>query len=150
MKVATILKIVIGLILIQPISSFAQESKQRGHKKEIRELRKQFIEEGLQLSAEQAATFYPIYDKFQKQRDELTHQNRSHRKNVESLTEDQAKDILKNYLEIRSQEMQLQLNYYNEIGEILTAKQILILNKREHLFHKKVFDKVRQKRKSGN
>lgn len=111
----------------------------------IIELRKNFIAEGLELSKEEESKFWPIYDNFHREMDALKKSKSRPRRDLSDISDEEAEVILAQDLKSRASEMQLQMKYYGDIQAIIPAKQVLILNERERLFHKKVFDRVRKR-----
>ena len=139
-------KLMFIICFIFPLVMKSQERPRKRGKERIVQLRKNFLAEGIELSKAEEEQFWPIYDRFQIEMDSLKESQRIRKRKPELISDDEATKILSAFVRNRELEMQLHIEFYKSIQEIIPAKQILILNERERLFHKKVFDKVRDRR----
>ena len=140
------IKFILFLSFVFPLTMMSQDKPRKRSRERIVQLRKKFLAEGLELTQIQEERFWPIYDEYQVEMDSLKEIQRSKRRNPTSLSNQEAKEVLTQFVKNRELEMQLHIEFYRAIEEIIPARQILILNSRERLFHKKVFDKVRARR----
>ncbi len=136
------------ICFILPLLTMGQERQGHKDKDRIIKLRKSFIAEGLELTKEQQSTFWPIYDNFQIALGSLKKNKGRFNSKISDMSDEEAQNILNQNLKNRELEMQLQIKFYKDIQSIIPAKQILILNERERLFHKKAFDRVRNRRQN--
>lgn len=134
------------LLLFGFVSTYGQKGDYRGYQK-IKEERKEFISEGLELTEEQEEKFWPVYNVYLEEVHTLMKANRKGRRKRKEMTEEEARQELDLMKALKRQELELQLTFYEDMEEVLTAKQILFLDYRERKFHEKVIEKFRNWRK---
>lgn len=141
-----IITVFVCFAMVLPMLSSAQGPRKEKTKEKIHEMRKNFIVEGLTLSEEQSARFWPIYDSFQEELDALMRDFGPSFRDPSVLTDEAAELELAKMLAARERERKLHKAYFDKMRDILPARQILILHHRERLFNKKVFERVRERR----
>ncbi|MFT4566631.1 MAG: hypothetical protein ACI9FN_001592 [Saprospiraceae bacterium] len=139
---------ILMICFILPLAMTGQERLRQKPKDRIIQLRKDFIAEGLELTKDQESKFWPIYDSFQIEMVSLKRNKAIFNSKVSDISDDEAERVLTQDLKNRELEMLKKLQFYKDIQLIIPAKQILILNERERLFHKKAFDRVRNRRQN--
>ena len=140
-------KRIIVAVLFITVYNFSQAQKREfeGYEK-IKEERKEFITEGLELTDEQAEEFWPVYTVYLEDVYALMTENRKGRRKRRDMSEPEAKTELDRMIALKRQELELQLTFYSDLGKVLSAKQILYLDYRERKFHQKVIEKFRKGR----
>ena len=132
------------LIALTTMNGFGQD---KGRKERIKTLKIAFITERLSLTEDEAEKFWPVYNKFDDAYDKLRHELRSSRKDIDvaGLSEDQAKTIIKSYIEKENKKAQLKENFMKDLMKILSAKKIVQLQSAEDAFNKKMFEEYRKR-----
>jgi len=127
----------------------AQSAKDKSRYEKIIEARKEFVSEGLELSEEQEGKFWPVFDVYLSELHQIKRENRKRRVRREDLDDENAKVALQSLMQRKRDEMELQLSFYEDLMEFLSAKQILHLDYQERKFHEKVVERLRKGRKKG-
>lgn len=120
------------------------------HKKDwekIKSLKVGFITEKLSLSAKDAQEFWPVYNEYEEKRDALRkreyHQIKSKIKDVETLTEKEATQLLKQHIQLEEEEEALDNEFLKEVSSVITAKKTLLLLRSEEEFKRQLIRQYR-------
>lgn len=130
-------------ILSFSLITFAQSNKDK-----IKTLKIAYITEKLSLSEKEAQKFWPIYNNFEDEKSRLRDDMYQSRKkiNIETASEEDAKQILK---EIRLREIKkqnLENDFVDKLIPIISAKKILLLHKIEEDFKRKMFEEYKKRK----
>ena len=144
-KIHAMLKYIFISLLIFPSLVFAQLRK--GHSNNHEQIESQFIAHitsQLNLTADEAKVFWPIYDGYKQKKDAL---ERPPLKNQDtaSLTEEDAVAMLNNVMKYEEDKHVLKKELYADLAKEFSSTRLLALLKAEHSFKKKMFDKVRRR-----
>jgi len=142
MKTITSIIFVISFSLL----SFSQQNRDK-----IKTLKIAFITEKLDLSEKEAQQFWPIYNTFEDEQYQIR-RNSYHGKNkidFITLNEEDASALLKEMRSVESKRHALKTKYIDDLTKILPAKKIIMLEKVEDDFRRKMFEEYR-KRRSDN
>lgn len=109
-----------------------------------------YITNALDLTTEESAAFWPIYNEHEKKKKMLTEEMRNYRKKLmdqeEELTEEQAKNAL-DFLQKNMDAMhEMEQEYQNKFLEEISAKKVLLLMKAEKDFRRELLKKLGEKR----
>jgi len=134
--------------LLLSIATFSQDKLD---KDKIMTLKVAFITENLELTTNEAQKFWPIYNAFEEAQDRLRNAAHALRKNAntETLTETEAKDLLKQMQDNNIKRIQLYNNYLEDLQTVFTAKKIIKLKETEDNFRKKMFEEYKKRRKKN-
>ncbi len=148
MKIIKSLSIV--LLLFISFTTFAQ-SRHKEKQEQIRALKIAYITNQLQLTSEEAAKFWPLYNTFDLKQRELKHNKiRSNSKGYENsdldkMSEKESNNLL-NQLENSEEELYtLRKKFNSDLKEILPSIKIIKLKKAEEGFNKKLFQQYKDK-----
>ncbi|MDN6310874.1 MAG: hypothetical protein ACTHY4_07635 [Flavobacteriaceae bacterium] len=129
-------KILTLTICLLSIVSFAQK------KDKIESLKIGFFTDKLDLSTDEAKTFWPVYNKhntlfkdLKKNKWKSVHQRLS---NIDSLTEKEAEHLLEDYMAYKAKRNELREDFVGELKTVITPKQIMMLKYAEYEFNKKL------------
>lgn len=147
-------KIVLFILFIQVacVSIIAQSERggENGEKYFAQKIA--YLTTVMDLSPDESAKFWPLYNEYEKKRKEYSKEMRSHRGEIlddfESLTEDEAKSIIQEHQEHLKQMNDLTIEYQNKYLEVIPAKKVLLLFKAEKDFRRELLRKL-GKRRSG-
>jgi hypothetical protein len=122
------------------------QEKDDSHREKIKELKTAFFTQELNLDKEKAQQFWPIYNEYESELHKL--RKREHRDipNLECITEDDAENMLDEYVAIEKQDYILKQKLFNDLKEIMTAQEIIKLHKLEDEFHKKLIKEYRARK----
>ena len=144
--------IIIILLFTFCINAYAQ----KGGKERIKAYKTAYITEQLDLSAETAEKFWPVYNEYDKQLFDLKVQrSRKQRKRIqelggsENLSDEEATSIVFNLLSDEKEASITKEKMYTELSKTLSPKQLLTLYQAERNFNKRLLSEYK-KRKPNN
>lgn len=139
------------LTLLISFNSFSQRKESR---KKVKVLKVSYITEKLNLTAQEAEKFWPIYNKFDKERHALYHGKRNALKEeisknggIDNLSEKEAKTFAKKMLAAEKSYFQANEKYQTELSKVISYKKILKLHIVERDFTRSMFKRLRKVRK---
>ena len=136
-------RIYFAIMLLCTVMSFAQDRS----REKIKALKVAYLTEQLELSSEEAQDFWPVYNEYEKERHELRHKQwveiKSKLKDVGSLNEQEAQNLLSSYLKIEEEEEELEKNFLNKISKVISAKKTLVLMRSEEDFKRQLIKQYR-------
>jgi len=123
---------------------------QRGNKEKIKSLKVAFITDRLELTSKEAQQFWPVYNKFEEQREDLRQKERTavrdKIRNAAELTEDEAVQLLTQFISFKERAEILDTSYLNELKKVLSSKKTLLLLSAEDEFKRHLIKQYRQNR----
>lgn len=147
-------KLLILLALLLPVfGAFAQPDDAPPLSEErLREVKAQkiaYLTGRLDLSPEEAQTFWPIYNAYDEARDanrkEMRRTMRAGRGDEAPLTEQQALERLNKGLELRQRELELERTYKDRFVKAIGALRTVELLRAEHEFDREVLRRIRER-----
>ena len=131
--------------------SFSQERK--GSRKKIKALKVSFITEKLELTSQEATKFWPVYNKFEKERYQIHYVNRAEIKKkidglggIDKLTEKQAEAFTKDMLALEKLDYNTNVRYQNALSKVISYKKIVKLQMVERDFNRQLFKRYRNRK----
>lgn len=100
----------------------------------------------LNLSAEQAQMFWPVYNEFYEKREALRSQQRQlmHGMRDKEPSNEDAKNALRQHLKMEREEAALEEEYYGKkLQTVLEARQVVKLMQAEHEFKKMLLQRLK-------
>ena len=126
---------------------------QKTDSEKIEQLKIAFFTDELDLTASEAKRFWPVYNKYSKKYDKLKSNQwtsvKSRLDKVENLDQGEASQLLKDYLDYKRARVEHREEFVDDLKEVISPKQIMMLKKAEYDFHKKLL-KQYQSDKSSN
>jgi uncharacterized protein YbbC (DUF1343 family) len=144
MKKITILITILSLAFTS--ISKAQDDIPRG-KEKIRAAKVGLITNRLNLTEEQAKTFWIVYEEFDKKRSEIRKNIRemtSESRNI-TTTDDKILSDLKEVLSLKQKEVDLEKEYLSKFLKTINVRQLSELFKTEQLFNQMLVKKLERK-----
>mgnify|MGYP001438266441 CR=1 FL=1 len=150
MKTRNILSLI---LILTSIISFAQNGRLMKQKKEqVKSLKVAFITSELDLTADESAKFWPLYNAFDEKQSEIrrtkmkSYLDRMDSENFDTVSEKEAATLL-SQMESSEEEMyQLRKKFIGSLKSVLPAIKILKLKKAEEDFNRKLLQQYRNKR----
>lgn len=107
-----------------------------GQKEKIEAAKVAFITEKIELTPDQARQFWPIYNEFSDKKTEIRRQLKQLKTEGQGLSasDEQLKADLAKYFELRQREQELEKDYYNRFGKVITIRQVVALINAERQF----------------
>lgn len=135
------------LIISLTWQGFSQDNDRR---ERIKALKVAYITEQLDFTSSEAQKFWPIYNAFEDQEQQLRRENYSKRKetDVASLSEQDAKKMIDDMLSTEKKKLELRETFIKDLQKILSSKKIIKLKITEDQFNKKMFEEYKKRRDS--
>ena len=144
-------KITTIAILLAAFFSFGQKGQQDWDK--IKSLKVAFITEQLNLTSQEAQSFWPLYNEYEANRHALRrkehNQIRDKIKDASNLSEQAASELLDQYLSFEEEEEELDKVFLKKAAKIISAKKSLLLIRSEEEFKKQLIRRYHQKKFDG-
>ena len=140
------------LFLLATTFSIAQGHKEKQEK--IKALKVAYITEQLELTADEAQKFWPIYNDYQEKQFDLRHEkmrsilNKLEIGTIEKLSEKEASSLLDQMENIEENLFLLKKKFTKDLQGIVSDKKIMKLKKAEGDFNRHLLKQMREKRKA--
>jgi len=147
-------KLILSFVCILGIASMsiAQDGDKRANREDSRKKLEAskiaYMTSYLDLSIEEAANFWPIYNEYQKAKKDLQGP-KGERKKTADLTDAEATDRLNTYISMESKKAQLIATYIEKFRTVLSDKKVLMLTRAEGEFKKQVVKRYADRRRGG-
>lgn len=150
MKIKSLILIILTLT---STLSFAQNGRLLKQKKEqVKSLKVAFITSELDLTADESAKFWPLYNAFDEKQSEIrrtkmkSYLDRMDNENFENVSEKDATALLSQMESSEEELHQLRKKFMNNLKSVIPAVKILKLKKAEEDFNRKLLQQYRNKR----
>ncbi len=142
--------IITALLLLFGASIFAQ-SKNPGPEKSrerIESLRIAFITERLNLTSKESQQFWPVYNSFKEESNQIRTNSRVDRE-LDDLTEKEAEEFILERFSQQERQLNLEKKYYGKFREVISVRKIALLYDAENEFKKKLLKAVKNRQEQG-
>ena len=136
------------LLLIASLSTvFAQRGE--GGREKIKAYQVAFFTQKLDLTADEAKGFWPLYDAYQKDLMVLRKEQRTiiRKTNNDDLTDKELEAIISKRFEIEQQKLNLEKAYYLKFKKVLPIQKVAKLLQVEKAFRENLLKEMKNKRK---
>lgn len=146
--------IIVFLTFLVSLKSFGQPPKDREEKfEQLQAAKIAYITKELDLSPSQAEKFWPIYHEYSKERKEIRKKIRKirheHHDEMNNLSEKQLEEEIGKMFSLKQKELDLDIKYKDQLLEVISAKQLLMLYKAEKEFLRKLQDRIHHRPERG-
>lgn len=121
-------------------STFAQKGRGGGGDEEMSEqlkaMRVAMITQNLNLSSDEAAKFFPIYNEYSTKRENIKKQLKENRREGRNLTGAKLETSFKKSFELREQELALDKLYFEKFKTVIPVEKIMELYRTERQFRR--------------
>lgn len=142
----------IGLVLLIVLFSTFSFAQDRSKREKIKTLKVAFITERLNLSTNEAQSFWPLYNDYEEKRESLRHRQwtevRSKVKENGDLSEKEAQELLGKHIELEKEEDALKTEFVENISKVISAKKTLLLLRSEEEFKRQLIKQYRDKKRT--
>lgn len=114
----------------------AQTDLKNMTEQEFRKQKQEYLIKELAFTQEEAKEFFPLYEKFQKEKKQIYDENQSLMDRADIAGEEEYRQIINRLLDLQIMSDELEKKYYNEFSKILSYRQLFRLNKAEASFQK--------------
>lgn len=142
--------ILIALLIGIGYNGIAQENR----RERIKSLKVAYLTEKLDLSPEEAAAFWPVYNEYEDNTFELKATlGKTLRKivmeNSEAISEQEAVETHKRVMALREEIAKAELNFQKKTPQLLGAKKALYLDIYQERFKRELLKKFQERRNAG-
>jgi len=142
----------IFLSILGPLCVFAQindveNSQDKEAGLERLEARKAaFITTRLDLTPDESAKFWPVYNEYSRQKTELRKERKNYKQNQNSRNQTDPKKEIDDQLAMEDKKLALKKSYYEKFGNILPPSKLVKLEEAEKEFNHEVLKKLKERR----
>lgn len=141
------------LVLIFMLFATSMFYGQRRSGERIKALKIAFITERLELNAQEAQVFWPIYnayaDKIEAFRKKERSQIRTKLRNMDDLSEKEVKVLLDQTIALQHERHKENMSFIEKMGNVISAKKAFMLIKAEEDFKKRLLQQIKKRRQEG-
>ncbi len=138
----------IGYIIIALLTLAVAAKAQPGKRMErVRAIKVAYITDKLELTTEQSAKFWPIYNRFEDERLDIVRQYRRGA-NTDPATDESMRSV-DDDIEMHEKMLALRKKYKDEFLKVITAKQLATLIDAEREFKKMLLQQLKERRENG-
>lgn len=142
--------VLILCVLLMGFQIQAQDKDWEAQRERIKALKVAYFTQELELTEKVAEKFWPIYNEYEKEKRELHKREHIELKNVECISEDEAENLISEFLSVESEEYKIKKQLFKDLKQIISAKDVIKLHKLEDEFHKKLIKEYRSKKERKN
>ncbi len=141
-----------SVIILLVLFSFGAYAQNREAMKKIESARIALITDRLGLTPDQAEKFWPVYREYNLEKRAIRKQLIAERKSVdmENLTEEQGKDLVRKSMELKQRQLNLEKEYSNRMTDVISTKQLYKLKNAEKDFQQMLLKRIQQQRQRQN
>ncbi|HEX8349262.1 MAG TPA: hypothetical protein VF598_04825 [Hymenobacter sp.] len=144
-----LLLLLAGTFRAQAQSAEQQQRQERMNR--IENAKIAYLTDKLALTQEQAQRFWPLYNEYTNKRRDLGKRQREIRgTSIESLSDQQIRDLMKQNFALRQSEVNLEKEYYDKFQKALSVRQTGQLLVAEREFTREVLQKLGGGRRGGS
>ncbi|HNP49876.1 MAG TPA: hypothetical protein PKL85_13620 [Bacteroidia bacterium] len=143
------LLVLLASFFVLNLTTFAQDNPPPARER-LESLKVGFLTQRLNLTTEEAKAFWPVYNKYQ---DELEQMRKSRRENLmnaklnfDEMSDADVEKTIDNELMFRQNELDVQKKYNPQFKKVLPIKKVAKLYKAEEDFKRKLIDMIQDKR----
>ncbi|CAN5246190.1 hypothetical protein BH23BAC2_BH23BAC2_12390 [soil metagenome] len=136
--------ILVLALLLSGMCSLQAQTK-NDHREKIKALKVAFITQELNMNSQTAQKFWPIYNKYEKDKRDLHKRENVDWDNIGTISDSKAEEMLKEYLTIEKEEYVIKKQLFSDLKKILSAREIVLLHKLESDFNKKMIQEYRNR-----
>jgi hypothetical protein len=144
----TLNKFILPFLLLVSVCTVAQE--RRPAKEKVEAMKVGFITERLNLSAEEAQSFWPVYNKYHDELEALRKNRRENimnaKQNFDEMSDAELEKTVDSELGFRQSELDVQKKYHPQFKKVLPIKKVAKLYRAEEDFKRHLLDMIKEKR----
>jgi len=150
-----VLCIALLVFMMNVLTGSAQNRKQgNGPQRERIDAQKvAFITDQLQLTPEEAQRFWPVYNQFNSQKEDMNRDfmqaNQKYRKNEDTMTDKDATELSDSYIKHAQKVVDLQKEFHGKLKDVLPPKKLLKLYNVERDFQRLLLQRLGERKPGG-
>jgi hypothetical protein len=127
---------------------YAQTGQNPKHADKVNAHKIAYITEKVGLSESEAQRFWPLYNSYQNDKENLKAQ--AYKNITADMSDREAEDQLGKYLDARARDVEMQKKFIDKLRAIMPARKILLLIEAERSFKVEILSKMSDKCKPGS
>ena len=153
--------VIAGLSLFMSITAIAQqvpdemrhEMKRKAHMKQVEAMKVGFITKRLDMDAETAQKFWPVYNEYESEMKALRESHKNAMKDAHENWKDQSDkkkdELLQSRFEMEAKELELKKAYHEQFKKVLSIDQTAKLYHSQEEFKKHLIEELRERHKEA-
>ncbi len=133
-----------ALLLLGAAFCQAQPGKNRMEER-IAAFKVNFFTQQLQLSPEESQKFWPLYNQYEKDKQNLRNQYRLDQR-IELMSDEEVAEFIDQHLEFEEKMVALKRDFFNEIKGVLPIRKVAMIPKVEQRFKRALLEEMRKRR----
>jgi len=116
------------------------------HQEQIKAQKIAFLTQKLDLSVQEAQVFWPIYNEYEKKKDDLIDAQRSLAQKMmktDNLSEKEMADLTDKYVELEQAEAKLLADYHIKFKKVLPINKVMILYTSDRMFKRELLKQLK-------
>ena len=139
--------ILISVCMVASLFAIGQEKPSKQVIKDKMDAQKvAYITQQLDLTEDESQRFWPIYNSYQDELDQL--KSSMDLKFSKNMTDKEAEDLMYKMLDTKAKEIEIQKANIKKMKTVISPKRIAALYKAERAFKEKIVSNIRERRKS--
>ena len=155
-KYTIILLVIFSTVFIENTSAQRQGGGMgnRQNKEKVDAMKIGFLTDYLDLTSEEAKVFWPVYNKYQDETDQLRKTRRKNilndKSNFDSLSDAELEKIVDSEIIFRQSELDIQKKYHPQFKRVLPMNKVAKLYRAEEDFKRKLLEMIRERKQERN
>lgn len=123
---------------------------QRGEKKQekIEAFKIAFFTERLQLTPEESKAFWPIFDQFENERDDLKDKYDLDNQKLELMSDKDVEAAIMQHMDMEDQLVKLRRDYTRRFMEVLPVRKVAMLQRIDNDFKRALLEEIKKRREA--
>lgn len=138
------------LLIIFALSLNTLKAQEKPSRDKIEALKVAYITEKISLTEKQAQAFWPLYNSFNNEKNEIRKNcnftSKEDKKKLEEMSDKEINDIIETKFDRDEKLLKLEKAYFLKYKDVISLKQIAQLFDAERSFRKEVLERIRQNR----
>jgi hypothetical protein len=143
MKKMIFTALILGLALMTYAQRGMRPDGEQRHER-MKAMRVAYITEQLELTADEATRFWPVYNQIQAQREELRDEDIIP-ENMDKLSEKEAEALIAKVLDRRQKSLELDKKMVNDLSKVISQEKIARLFASEHQFRQRMASRIKER-----
>ncbi|MBN4065725.1 hypothetical protein JYT51_00155 [Candidatus Amoebophilus asiaticus] len=145
--------LVLAILLLFCAVAFAQTGH-RNRSEKIEALKIAFITQKLDLTADEARSFWPVYNQYETELETIRHNRRKEkkerRKEFKDMSNLEIEKFLDNEIIFKEKELDIMKTYYVKFKQVLPIRKVAMLIRAQEDFKRELLRQLREKHQKGS
>lgn len=140
------MKVFYLILFVFIASSLFSQPNSCKHQEQIKAQKIAFLTQKLDLSVREAQVFWPIYNEYEKKKDDIFNAQRDIAQKmmkVDNLSEKEMETLTDKYIELEQAEAKLLSDYHLKFKKVLPVKKVMILYTSDRMFKRELLKQLK-------